>query len=51
MKKDKKVDKIKLGIIGNPLEHTMSPKIHNFICNTLKIKCDYNVCQIEEDQI
>lgn len=46
-----KMENVKLGIIGNPLGHTMSPMIYDLICNLLKIECDYNVCQIEEFQL
>lgn len=46
-----KMENVKLGIIGNPLGHTMSPKIYELICKYLNIECDYNVCQIEESQL
>ncbi|MBR4950109.1 MAG: shikimate dehydrogenase [Clostridia bacterium] len=45
------MDKIKLGLIGNPLGHSVSPQIHNLICKSLNMECQYEKTQLEESEI
>ena len=36
----------KLGVIGNPIEHSLSPKIHNFFAKYLNIDIEYEAYQV-----
>lgn len=38
-----------IGLIGNPVEHTLSPVIHNGISNRMKINSNYVPFKVEED--
>ena len=38
-------------VIGNPIEHSLSPKLHNFWIKESNIKADYNKKKINKDEI
>ena len=38
-------------VIGNPIEHSLSPKLHNFWIKENNIKADYNKKKINKDEI
>jgi shikimate dehydrogenase len=38
-----------LGVIGNPIEHTLSPVIHNTLCELLGINAVYVPIHVEQD--
>ena len=38
-----------LGVIGNPIEHTLSPVIHNTLCELLGIDAVYVPIHVEND--
>ncbi len=38
-----------LGVIGNPIEHTLSPVIHNTLCDILGINAVYVPIHVEDD--
>ena len=40
-----------LGLIGNPVEHTLSPLIHNTLSEELGINCVYLPFPVEEDPV
>ena len=40
-----------LGIIGNPINHSLSPIIHNFWLKQYKIKGNYTKFLISEDKL
>ena len=41
----------KYGIIGNPLSHSLSPKLHNFWFKKNNIKANYSLIEIEKKKI
>ncbi len=45
------MSKLKFAIIGNPLSHSLSPTLHNYWFKKYNIKADYELLQIEENQI
>ena len=38
----------KLGVIGNPIEHSLSPKIHSIFAKQANIQIDYQAYRVEE---
>jgi shikimate dehydrogenase len=42
---------IKAGLIGNPIQHSLSPKIHNFLLEKQKIDGIYLALKIEESDL
>ena len=38
-------------VIGNPIEHSLSPELHNFWIKKNNIKADYNKRKINKDEI
>ena len=38
-------------VIGNPIEHSLSPKLHNFWIKQYKIKATYNKRKLNKDEI
>ena len=38
-----------LGVIGNPIEHTLSPVIHNTLCDIKGINAVYVPIHVEQD--
>ena len=38
-------------VIGNPIEHSLSPQLHNFWIKENNIKADYNKRKINKDEI
>ena len=38
-------------VIGNPIEHSLSPQLHNFWIKKNNIKADYNKRKINKDEI
>ena len=43
--------KYKLGVIGDPIEHSLSPKIHNIFSKQTNINIDYQAYHVHEDNI
>lgn len=42
---------IKAGVIGDPIAHSLSPKIHNFFLKQLEIKGSYEAILIKKDSL
>ncbi len=42
---------IKLGIIGNPLTHTLSPKLHEFFLQSVGLTGEYNLYPTEKGEL
>ena len=40
--------KYKLGVIGDPIEHSLSPKIHNIFSRQTNINIDYQAYHVLE---
>lgn len=40
-----------LGIIGTPIEHSFSPKMHNFIANMLNMNYVYSAWEVKEENL
>ena len=38
--------KYKLGVIGDPIDHSLSPKIHNIFAKQTEIKIDYQAYHV-----
>ena len=38
-------------VIGNPIEHSLSPKLHNFWINKYKLKATYNKIKLNENEL
>lgn len=38
-------------IIGDPIDHSLSPAIHNAAFNTLGLNCSYIAFKVQEDQL
>ena len=38
-------------IIGNPIEHSLSPAMHQWVFNRLKIDAEYEKIKVEEDEL
>ena len=38
-------------VIGNPIDHSLSPELHNFWINKFKINATYSKLQIDENQL
>lgn len=49
--KELKKDKIKFGLLGKKLGHSISPKIHKEIFRNLNIDEDYSLIELDENQI
>ena len=49
--KELKKDKIKFGLLGKKLGHSISPKIHKEIFKNLNIDEDYSLIELDENQI
>ena len=43
--------KKKFAIIGNPLSHSLSPIMHNYWLNKYNINAEYELLEIEEEEI
>jgi Shikimate 5-dehydrogenase len=41
----------KLGVIGDPIEHSLSPKIHNIFSKQTNINIDYQAYHVPEDNL
>ena len=41
----------KLGVIGDPIEHSLSPKIHNIFSKQTNINIDYQAYHVREDNL
>jgi shikimate dehydrogenase len=41
---------IKAGVMGNPITHSLSPAIFNFIACQAQVKIDYQTYQVEKDE-
>ena len=41
----------KLGVIGDPIEHSLSPKIHNIFSKQTNINIDYQAYHVSEDNL
>ena len=41
----------KFGIIGTPLSHSLSPKLHNFWLGTNNLKANYSLLEIGKNEI
>jgi shikimate dehydrogenase len=50
MKKEKEKKRI-CGIVGNPLDHSLSPLMHNTAFSELKLPFKYHVFEIKENQL
>ena len=42
--------KIRLGVLGNPIEHSLSPFIHSRFARQHNINIDYQAYKVEEDK-
>ena len=43
--------KKKFAIIGNPIEHSLSPTLHNYWYEKYKINADYNLIEVKENNL
>ena len=43
--------KKKFGIIGSPIQHSLSPTLHNYWFKKYKINSEYSLLEIKEDEI
>ena len=43
--------KKKYAIIGNPIEHSLSPTLHNYWFKKYNIDCEYEMVKIESSEI
>ena len=43
--------KKKYAIIGNPIEHSLSPTLHNYWFKKHNIDCEYEMVKIESSEI
>jgi len=43
--------KYKFGVIGDPIEHSLSPKIHNIFSKQTKINIDYQAYHVQENNL
>ena len=41
----------KLGVIGDPIKHSLSPKIHNIFSKQTNIDIDYQAYHVLEDNL
>ena len=41
----------KLGVIGNPIEHSLSPKIHSIFAKQVNIQIDYQAYKVHENDL
>ena len=41
----------KLGVIGDPIEHSLSPKIHNIFAKQANIQIDYQAYKVDENDL
>jgi len=41
----------KLGVIGNPIEHSLSPKIHSIFAKQVNIQIDYQAYKVNENDL
>ena len=41
----------KLGVIGNPIEHSLSPKIHSIFAKQVNIQIDYKAYKVNENDL
>ena len=41
----------KLGVIGNPIEHSLSPKIHSIFAKQVNIQIDYQAYKVNENHL
>ena len=41
----------KLGVIGNPIEHSLSPKIHSIFAKQVNIQSDYQAYKVNENDL
>ena len=41
----------KFGIIGNPINHSLSPLLHNYWFKKYKIDAEYSIINIEENKL
>jgi len=41
----------KLGVIGNPIEHSLSPKIHSIFAKQVNIRIDYQAYKVNENDL
>ena len=41
----------KLGVIGDPIRHSLSPKIHNIFSKQTNIDIDYQAYHVLEDNL
>jgi len=41
----------KFAVIGNPIDHSMSPKLHNWIFNKLKINAKYDKVKLKSNEL
>ena len=41
----------KFGIIGNPIEHSLSPTLHNYWFKKYKIDANYSIINVGEDDL
>tara|TARA_B100000989_G_scaffold292068_1_gene267403 strand:- start:1127 stop:1966 length:840 start_codon:yes stop_codon:yes gene_type:complete len=42
---------MKLFVIGNPIKHSMSPEIHNYWLQSYKIDANYQILEVEEQDL
>jgi len=42
---------IKLAVIGNPIEHSLSPKIHSFVMDKLGVPYTYEAVQVKKGEL
>ena len=41
----------KFGIIGNPINHSLSPILHNYWFEKYKIDAEYSIIDIKENEL
>ena len=41
----------KLGVIGNPIEHSLSPKIHSIFAKQVNVQIDYQAYKVHENDL
>jgi shikimate dehydrogenase len=41
----------KLGVIGNPIEHSLSPKIHSIFAKQVNVQIDYQAYKVNENDL
>ena len=40
----------KLGVIGSPIDHSLSPKIHKIFANNLGLQVSYDAIEVKENE-